>query len=53
MRTFELQTELGKKKMEFNADKDTYENELTIEKEEDARTLKNAVFQSRKQEVSN
>jgi len=34
--------------MEFRADRDTLENELYIAKEEDSRTLKTAIFQSRK-----
>lgn len=53
IKTAELDLDYQKKRLEFNAGKDTYENNLAIEKEADIKSLKNVKFEGQKIDVKN
>jgi len=53
MRDAELSTELQKKKMALNSEKDAVENEIAIKREADIKKLNEAKFATRLKEVEN
>jgi len=49
----ECSLKLSKKRLEFNADKNTFQNALDIAKEEDKLNLKKVMFEGKKIDVQN